>query len=226
MSGYFITGTDTGVGKTLVTAAIIQSLSHAGIKVVGMKPVASGCRVTDSGLRNKDAERLIAQSSISAPYEMVNPYAFEPAIAPHLAAREANIRIKLETILDCFESLAALADTVVVEGVGGWRVPLGRAITTEHMAKALNLPVILVVGMRLGCINHALLTVQAIESAGLKLSGWVANRLDVDMVKPEASISTLESYITAPLIGQIPFMEQPEPELIESHLHLDWLTKT
>lgn len=223
MSGYFITGTDTGVGKTLIAASLIHLLAKSEHKVVGMKPVASGCRQTEDGLRNDDAERLMAQASVSAPYASINPYAFEPAIAPHIAAREAGIRIELETIIDRFETLSATADSIIVEGVGGWRVPLGRIITTEHMAKALNLPVVLVVGLRLGCINHALLTVEAIKLAGLPLAGWVANRVEADVDRGDEMVGALVDHIVAPLIGEIPFSENGIIDSVAAHVKLDRL---
>lgn len=220
MSGYFIAGTDTGIGKTLVAAAIVSSLAGRGVQVAGMKPVASGCRQTTTGLRNDDAEQLNAAASVQLDYRLVNPYAFEPAIAPHLAAAEAGVTIELETILDCFESITRQVDSVVVEGVGGWRVPLGRVITTEHMAKAINLPVILVVGMRLGCINHALLSVEAINSSGMTLAGWVANQVEPEMPYLEKNIEALQNRIAAPLLGSVPYMQQASQGLIEIHLHL------
>jgi len=218
VSGYFIAGTDTGIGKTAVSVALIHKLVEGGGKVAGMKPVASGCRNTALGLRNEDAEAMMSVASVPLDYELVNPYAFEPAIAPHLAAYESGQKIELEHIRDCFETIMAAADCVVVEGVGGWRVPLGRVITTEHMAKTLDLPVILVVGMRLGCLNHALLTVDAIARAGMELAGWVANQVDAGMARLEENIDTLCQRIDAPLLGHIPCVKKPEPALIASHL--------
>jgi len=220
VSGYFITGTDTGVGKTTISVALIRQLAQAGHRVVGLKPVASGCRMTAQGLRNEDAERLHAASSIDIPYATINPYAFEPAIAPHLAAREAGIRIELERIVDCYETLATTSDRVVVEGVGGWRVPLGRVITTEHMAKSLNLPVILVVGMRLGCLNHALLTADAIQASGLPLAGWIANHLDPEMERVQDNVDTLTDRFSAPVLGSVPYGALENPELLESLFRL------
>ena len=161
--GYFITGTDTGVGKTQIAAALITLLAQRHKRVVGMKPVASGCSENGGALRNADAQLLIEASSVDVDYADVNPYAFAPAIAPHVAAEDAGTKIELESVLDHFERLQQQADYVVVEGVGGWMVPLGHIITTEHMAKALDLPVVLVIGMRLGCLNHGLLTARAIR---------------------------------------------------------------
>jgi len=220
VSGYFVTGTDTGVGKTAVSVALLRKLAQAGYRVVGMKPVASGCRMTARGLRNEDAEQLLAASSIDVEYEAINPYAFEPAIAPHLAARDAGMRIELERIVDCYETLATTSDRVVVEGVGGWRVPLGRVITTEHMAKALDLPVILVVGMRLGCLNHALLTADAIHASGLSLAGWIANHLDPEMERAQDNVDTLANRFSAPLLGSIPYLEENNPAQLETRFRL------
>jgi len=218
VSGYFVTGTDTGVGKTEVASAFIHKLAEGGHKVAGMKPVASGCRNTALGLRNEDAEKLMAVSSVSLDYELVNPYAFAPAIAPHLAAQDAGQKIELERIRDCFDTIAKGCELIVVEGVGGWRVPLGRVITTEHMAKALDLPVILVVGMRLGCLNHALLTVDAIGQAGITLAGWVANQVDPGMERVNENIETLRQRIDAPLLGRIPFSGKTDAATIAAHL--------
>ena len=223
VSGYFVTGTDTGVGKTLVAAALIHALKKEGWRVAGMKPVASGCRNTALGLRNEDAEILMAASAELQDYALVNPYAFAPAIAPHLAANEAGQKIELERILDSFEAISGSSDLVVVEGVGGWRVPLGRVITTEHMAKAFDLPVILVVGIRLGCLNHALLTVDAIERAGLRLAGWVANQVTQDMERTAENIETLQQRIEAPRLGKIPFTESPDPASAATLLQLQGL---
>ena len=219
-SGYFVTGTDTGVGKTQVTAALIHLLRDRYEKVVGMKPVASGCANTGQGLCNADAEALIAASNVVADYQDINPYAFEPAIAPHIAAREAGVKIELERVLDHFERLQAQANCVVVEGVGGWLVPLGHVITTEHLAKSLDLPVVLVVGMRLGCLNHALLTSRAIESAGILLAGWIGNIIDPAMERVNDNLHTLEKRISAPHLGTIPRLENVSVEAVAQYLTL------
>ena len=225
MAGYFITGTDTGVGKTRVATALVHALKAGGRTAAGMKPVASGCRRTAEGLRNEDAEQLIAASSIKLAYEEVNPYAYAPAISPHLAAAEANEQIELEKIHVLYRSLAARVDTVVVEGVGGWRVPLGRVITTEHLARSLDLPVVLVVGLRLGCINHALLTAQAIEAAGLKCSGWVANQIEPGMERLDEVVATLVQRLPAPMLGVLSFDASVTCDLLASGLAVDVLQK-
>jgi dethiobiotin synthetase len=204
-SGWFITGTDTGVGKTRAAQTLLQAAASAGRRAVGMKPVATGCRATPAGLRNDDAEALIRNATTRAPYDDVNPYAFAPAIAPHLAAAEAGATIELETILACHRRLAALADVVVVEGAGGWLAPIGASQTMADVAGALGLPVILVVGMRLGCLNHALLTEAAIAQCGVALAGWIANCIDPATARLDANIATLESRLRAPRLATLPF---------------------
>jgi dethiobiotin synthetase len=174
--GLFITGTDTEVGKTVVATALVRAFVSRGLRVAAMKPVASGSQRTPQGLRNEDALALMAASNVAAPYERINPYCFEPAISPHIAAEEASIAIDLAHIQRNFADLAAApADYVIVEGAGGWLAPIGSRTTMKDLANALDLPVVLVVGVRLGCINHALLTKLAIESHGARFAGWIAN---------------------------------------------------
>jgi dethiobiotin synthetase len=205
-AGYFVTGTDTGVGKTMVTLGLMRRLQDRGHRVVAMKPVASGCRRTVQGLRNADALLLQRQASLPLDYHDVNPYAFEPAIAPHLAAAEAGVRIEVEAIRRRFERLAAQADRVCVEGIGGWLVPLNEAQTAADLAAKLGLGIILVVGIRLGCLNHALLTQAAIVSAGLRLAGWVANQPSPGYERAGENITALRSRMPAPLLGTVPFL--------------------
>jgi dethiobiotin synthetase len=205
-AGYFITGTDTGVGKTVVTLGLMQRLQGQGRRVVAMKPVASGCRRTGQGLRNADALLLQQQGSLPLEYSQVNPYAFEPAIAPHLAAAETGVRIELDAIMRGFERLAAQADLIFVEGIGGWLVPLNEVQTVADLAADLGLGIILVVGIRLGCLNHALLTQAAIAGAGLRLAGWVANHPSPGCERAGENIRALQSRITAPLLGTVPFL--------------------
>jgi dethiobiotin synthetase len=202
--GWFITGTDTGVGKTCVSIALLQALKARGRRVAAMKPVASGCVASASGLRNDDAEQLSGQCSDQLPYEWINPYAFEPAVAPHLVAAETRTRIEVERIREAFHRLAAGVDNVVVEGVGGWLVPIDATRTMQDVAVALGLPVILVVGIRLGCINHALLTAAAITRSGLNLAGWVANRIDPDCERQDENVLTLQARLAAPLLADFP----------------------
>lgn len=218
--GYFIAGTDTGVGKSRVAAGLLRAFAHSGLRAVGMKPVASGCTPGPDGLRSDDALQLMAAANVTAPYGSINPYAFEPAISPHLAAMQAGTRIELQTILDHYELLSATADVVIVEGAGGWMAPLGRVLTAEHLAKALALPVILVVGLRLGCLNHALLTASAIRAAGLPLAGWVANTVEPSMSFPDENIETLNQRIDAPLLGRIPDLPIAELARIEALLDI------
>ena len=206
--GIFVTGTDTGIGKTEVSLGLMQALQDAGLRVAGMKPVASGCERTPGGLRNEDAVRLQRQSSVPLDYGLVNPYAFEPAIAPHLAAKAVGVGVELKTLQAAFAELAAVADFVVVEGVGGWRVPLNGREEVADLARALGLDVCLVVGMRLGCLNHALLTASAIEAGGCALAGWVANLLPPPMEEAEANIKTLKDRLSSPLMGVVPVMEE------------------
>jgi dethiobiotin synthase len=197
---WFVTGTDTEIGKTFVACALLHTLRRAGLSAVAMKPIAAG--FDDSG-RNDDVERLLAASSLQPPRELVNPYGFKAAIAPHIAAAEEGRHIELTQIVAAFAQLQTLADAVLVEGVGGFCVPLDRTHDTADLAAALKLPVIMVVGMRLGCINHALLTQQAILARGLPLAGWVANRIDPAMLRCSENIAALQERLTAPLLGVV-----------------------
>jgi len=199
---WFVTGTDTGVGKTLVSAALLTALVRTGRRAVGMKPVASGCDATPQGLRSADAEALRIASNVAADYEDINPYAFAAPTAPHLAAAAAGAQIDIATIHARYSRLAACADDVVVEGIGGWLVPINRTQTMADVARVLDLPVILVVGMRLGCLNHALLTQSAIASSGCQLVAWVANRMD-DSVQ-ESYVDALIDSLGVPCLGILP----------------------
>jgi dethiobiotin synthetase len=202
-ASWFVTGTDTGVGKTLVTCALLHALHNQGsLRVAGMKPVAAGL---DAQGRNDDVEQLRCASSFAAPYPLVCPYPLRAAIAPHIAAAEEGVVIDLPRIAEAFSNLLSMADCVVVEGVGGFCVPLGEHYDTADLAVALDLPLILVVGMQLGCINHALLSQQAIAARGLKLAGWIANCIDPAMLRQEENVQSLKQRIAAPLLGTIPF---------------------
>jgi len=198
--GWFITGTDTGAGKTRVACALLTALARHGYSVVGMKPVASGCRASGAGLRSADAEALQAVSSVAVDYDDVNPYAFAAATAPHLAAHATGVEIRIGEIQRRYARLAGLAQCVVVEGIGGWLVPIGARQTMADLANALALPAILVVGVRLGALNHALLTAQAISASGARLAAWVANRIDPDPVL-DSYVEALRERIDAPLLG-------------------------
>lgn len=199
--GYFVTGTDTGVGKTTVSCALLRAFAAQGKRVIGMKPVVAG---SENG-KWPDVEQLIAASNISAAREYVNPYAFDPPISPHIAAQQAGIEIDLAVIQHAYQTLSNQADIVIVEGAGGFLVPVNQTQNGEDLARALNLPVILVVGMRLGCLNHALLTAQAIRIAGLPLAGWVANCVDSQMRVLEENIATLEQRLDGSLLEVMPF---------------------
>jgi dethiobiotin synthetase len=202
--GFFIAGTDTGVGKTLATQAILVALAARGVRAAGMKPVASGCRHTAAGLRSDDAEALIAAANVAAPYADVNPYAFAPAVSPQLAARADGAEIQLESIAQAYARLATRVDWIVVEGAGGWFTPITAQHTMADVAVALGLPVVLVVGMRLGCLNHALLTRHAIAHSGLALAGWIANRLDPDMEQFDENLATLAQRLGAAPLAVFP----------------------
>lgn len=212
--GYFITGTDTDVGKTLVSAALIHSLCAKGLQVSGMKPVASGCTATPHGLRNDDADQLIEAANVAADYDLVCPYRFQPAIAPHIAAKEAGVVISSEHIVECYKRLESLCDAVVVEGAGGWQVPLDDHKSFSGLALELGLPVVIVVGGRLGCINHALLTAESIRASGLSVAGWVFNQIDPDMQQVVAVKETLQVRMPGTLMADIPWQERPDAETI------------
>lgn len=225
-AGWFITGTDTGVGKTYVAAALLSALAAQGHSCVGMKPVASGCSITRTGHRSEDAELLQASSSVSAAYGDINPYGFGPAVAPHLAARASGVDIDLIKIRQHFDRLCSVAECVVVEGVGGWMVPLSNDHSTADLARLVDLPVVLVVGVRLGCLNHALLTVEAIARADLRLAGWVANRIESGVELFEENVDTLRARIAAPLIGVVPYLDHGlTPDTVSKHLDLTALLK-
>ncbi len=198
----FVTGTDTEIGKTFVSCALLHAARQQGLVAVGMKPVAAG--VDAAGL-NEDVEQLCAASSRNLPREWVAPYLFRSAVAPHLAAREENREIRFAPIQEAFTRLQAAADVLVVEGVGGFRVPLGEDGDSADLAVALGLPVIVVAGLRLGCINHVLLTAEAIARRGLHLAGWVANSIDPAMARRQENIDTLSRLLPAPLLGIIPY---------------------
>ena len=221
MSDYFITGTDTGVGKTWATLALMKAMQDKGKVVVGMKPVASGCTKTDEDLHNDDAVKILQQSSKrpsqTLDYKTVNPYAFEQAVAPHIAAGLAGVKIDIEKIADDFYLLKEGADCVLVEGIGGWCVPLGSEDMLADLVKRLDLQVILIIGLRLGCINHALSTVRAIQADGVHLCGWMTSQLDPDYAFLEETMMTLQARISAPLLGNLPHMEKFDLEILASH---------
>jgi dethiobiotin synthetase len=216
--GWFITGTDTEIGKTFVACALLHAFHRTGVSALAMKPVAAG--VDAHGL-NEDVERLLAASSMQPARTLVNPYGFRAAIAPHIAAAEEGRRIELPQIAAALSTLRTMADVVLVEGVGGFCVPLGDTHDTADLASLLALPVILVVGMRLGCINHALLTEQAIAARGLPLAGWVANRIDPAMSRFQENLVALQARLPAPLLGVVEHGTTPEHAALALRLP-DW----
>ena len=218
--GFFVTGTDTGVGKTLVCCALLYGFAALGKSVVGMKPIAAGVVEGAASPLNEDVVSLRAASTIDAPSALVNPYCFIPAIAPHIAAQQAGVRIDVTHIVQAFTQLAARVDVVIVEGVGGFCVPLNDSDDSADLARCLDLPVILVVGMRLGCLNHALLTAHAIRARGTRLAGWIANRIDPAMTAVEDNIAALAERLAAPLMGKIDFTVVPDPQRIAHKLDL------
>lgn len=217
---YFVTGTDTGVGKTLVSCALLHGFAARGMRVAGMKPVAAGC---NGDGQNEDALQLRAAGNVTADYGQINPYCFLPAIAPHIAAQRAGVTIDISVIAKFYKKLAEKAELVIVEGAGGLLVPLNAQRDCAGLAKELALPVILVVGMRLGCLNHALLTVEAIAARGLILSGWVANVLDGTMPALQENIEALRERIASPLLGAVPYMTEPDARVAAGQLHLERL---
>jgi len=223
---FFITGTDTGVGKTLVACALLHAFAARGLRVLGMKPVAAGARMQDGQLLNNDAEQLIAAGNVRAPLAAINPYCFEPPIAPHLAAQRAGVEIESGHIAARFHELAQLADAVIVEGAGGFCVPLNAHETSADLAQRLGVPVVLVVGMRLGCLNHALLTAQAIHARGLEIAGWVANHIDPAMAHANENVSALEQRLNTPLLARIRYVENPDPRAVARNMDLDVLPRS
>lgn len=201
---YFVVGTDTNVGKTYISSALLKHFSTTGFKTIGMKPIASGCELDAQGeFMNQDVTALVQASNLVAPIDLVNPYRFIPAIAPHIAAEQAEIEISVDVIHNAYLQLKALADVVIVEGAGGFLVPINQNQTLADLALALDIPIILVVGMRLGCINHALLTVEAIRARGLHLTGWIANQVDSGMAMFEKNLETLQQRIAAPCLSVV-----------------------
>jgi dethiobiotin synthetase len=217
-SGLFVTGTDTGCGKTEITLGVMRNLQQQGESVLGMKPIASGAIVTEEGLRNEDALRIQAQCSREIAYSSVNLMVYQRPISPHLAAKAEGQPIRLDEILQGYNHLQTQADIVVVEGIGGWHVPLGDSITLADLARGLDLPMIMVVGMRLGCLNHALMTAECILNSGVQLKGWVANLVDPEMQAVEDNINTLRSWLPAPCLGEVPFLEAPSADRVADYL--------
>ncbi len=224
---FFVAGTDTDVGKTLVTSALLHLGNEQGLKTLGLKPIAAGCENTPEGLRNDDASMLEQYSAVKLPYAQRNPIALEQAIAPHIAAANSGKRISVDRIEGiCRGAMMTSHDLCLIEGAGGWRVPLNQRETMADIPKALSTPVILVVGIRLGCLNHALLTAEAIRRDTLQVAGWVANIVDPDMAEVSANIDTLGYYFPFPLLGTVPFEKDITPVSASKHLDISKLLET
>jgi dethiobiotin synthetase len=217
--GIFITGTDTDVGKTVVAAGLARLLARQGRRVIGLKPVASGAERTPEGLRNADALALAAAGSVRVPYALTNPYCFEPAIAPHLAAAEAGVEVQLDDLIRWYEQAASYAEIAVVEGAGGWRVPLHPKGFLSDLPERLGLGVILVVGLRLGCLNHARLSFEAIERSGrCPFIGWIGNLIDPQFERLDGNLATLADLLAGPPLAVLPQLAEATPESVASLL--------
>lgn len=216
--GFFVTGTDTGIGKTWSTVALMHYFKNQGKSVIGMKPVASGCDQREGQLKNADALLLQKHASISLPYQDINPYAFALPVSPHVAAEKLGVEIELDNITIHYQHLAKLADVVLVEGVGGWMVPLNMHQDVADLARQLDLPVIVVVGMRLGCINQAKLTFAAIRQTGVKCHGWIASCVAQDMLMLDENIQTLSQATDMPLLAIFPYINKLNPEYLSKKI--------
>ena len=221
---FFVTGTDTDAGKTFVTVLMLEALKQKGLSTLALKPLAAGCEQVDGELRNDDALKLQAAMTVALPYQQINPIALKSAIAPHLAAEEEGRTLSVDRLARLIRgALMTPADVTLVEGAGGWLVPLNHRETLGNLVKELELPVILVVGVRLGCLNHALLTAQAVAAAGLPLAGWVANGIDPEAAKVQENINTLKSMLPAPCLGVIPHGPQADKEALAQLIDIDLL---
>ena len=218
MRSFFVTGTDTGIGKTFCSTVLLHALRQRGLKAIGMKPLASGSEWTAEGWRNDDALQLLAASEPQPDYADLNPYALPAPLAPEIAAREAGVQVELEPMRRAFERLRTQAETIVVEGVGGWAAPLAPALDQADLARALGLPVVLVVGLRLGCLNHARLTARAIAADGLELIGWIANDIDPGMARADENFELLRQRLSAPCWGRLPNVAAGDPSSLASRL--------
>jgi len=221
--GFFITGTDTGVGKTVVASALLRKINDLGLRTGAMKPVAAGCVRTAAGLRNEDAELLMENMSASFAYELVNPYAFEDPIAPHIAAAREPQVIEVKKILDCYEQISAASDYVIVEGAGGWKVPINATESMADIAAVLALPVIIVVSVKVGCLNHAILTYESLLKSETPFAGWVANIVELDVSHIPEQIDTLRRTLYGPLLGIIPPMPRINLTQVAEHLDVHFL---
>lgn len=218
MSGVFVTGTDTGVGKTVASAALLHAFRARGGGAAGMKPLASGCEHTVEGWRNEDALALAAASAPRPSYSDVNPYALPLPLAPEIAARRAGVEVRLDVLEAAYNRLHDQSKIVVVEGVGGWLAPLSASLEQMDLVRLLRLPVVLVVGMRLGCINHARLSARAIAADGARLVGWIANHVDPEMQCQDENFDILRQRLDAPCWGRLPYRPGADPLLLAQHL--------
>ena len=223
MPSLFLTGTDTGAGKTLASCTVLHALRARGLRAVGMKPVASGCEATDDGWRNADALALWRASEPKPAYADLNPFALPEPLAPELAARLAGVDVSLAPILAAYARLEAQADAVVVEGVGGWAAPLSATLDQRDLVRALGLPVVLVVGLRLGCLNHARLSADAILADGCTLLGSIATGVDPDMACRDENLALLDMRLPAPRLGYLPYARDPEPQSLAGAMVLPWI---
>ncbi|WP_295909112.1 dethiobiotin synthase [uncultured Xanthomonas sp.] len=215
---FYVTGTDTGIGKTIASTALLHALRARGQRAVGMKPVASGCTREADGWRNEDALALQDASAPRPAYDDLNPYALPLPLAPELAAADAGVQLELAPIAAAFERLRAQADVVVVEGVGGWAAPLSATLDQADLARALRLPVVLVVGLRLGCLNHARLSAAAIAADGLQCIGWIGNEIDPAMERIDDNMAMLRARLPMPCWGRLPYRPQPQAEQLAAEL--------
>ncbi|MGV3628979.1 MAG: dethiobiotin synthase [Betaproteobacteria bacterium] len=221
--GLFVAGTDTGVGKTLVACALLRGFAARGLRVVAMKPVAAGAVRRRGVWHNDDVAQLRAAANVDMPQAVINPYCFAPAIAPHIAAQASGVKIRMAVIAKNYARLGRNADLVVVEGAGGLLVPLGGTFSAADIPSRLNLPVVLVVGLRLGCLNHALLSVEALQARGVYLAGWIANRIDPAMARAAENLQALRVRIKAPLLGTVRHAQNPQPARIARLLDIECL---
>lgn len=222
---YFIAGTDTGVGKSFIAASLLEAANQRGLRTAALKPLAAGADETPEGPRNEDAVLLRAHASVAMSYEQVNPVLLKAPIAPHLAAAQEGRRLSAERLVGfCRGAMMTPSDLLLIEGAGGWRVPLNGREMLSELPRKLRTPVILVVGMRLGCLNHALLTVEAIAADGLQLAGWVANQIDPEMSCFDDNLATLQGLLPAPLLGTVPYQTQRDPsdaaQFLDEKLHI------
>jgi len=223
MPAVFVTGTDTDAGKTLVTLGLMHALQEKGLRVNGMKPVAAGVSIIEGEAVNDDAQLILQQSSRQLEYKLVNPYLFEPAIAPHIAAQQVDRVIELQLIQVALREIEKQSDLVVVEGAGGWLVPLNDQQDVADIAVNMNLPVILVVGLKLGCLNHARLSMQAIQSRGCRVIGWIGSQIAPEMMNVDENIETLKQYLPVQCLGIVPWLENRDTKTVAGYIETETL---